>query len=123
MGIIIYISDKYFESKKSIDKLSLKDSIIIGCSQIFALIPGFSRSGTTIASARCLKLKREDAAKFSFYLSAPIVAGACLLKVLDSETITLISNNLVTFITGIAISFISGMICIKFLLKYIKKYV
>lgn len=122
MGIIIYLCDKYFEEKKNISKLSLKDALIIGCSQVFALIPGFSRSGTTIASARVLNLKREDAAKFSFYLSAPVVFGACVLKLLDSETIELISENLMTFVVGIGISFISGIICIKFLLKYIKKH-
>ena len=57
MGIIIYVADKHFKETNSIKKMSLKDAFLIGCSQVFALIPGFSRSGTTIAAARSLKLK------------------------------------------------------------------
>ena len=122
MGIIIYLADRYSKEIKDKEKMNIKDAIIIGCSQVFALIPGFSRSGTTIASARLLKITREDAAKFSFYLSAPVVCGAVLLKLLDSETINLISNNLNTFILGVGVAFISGLLCIHFLLQYIKKH-
>ena len=66
-------------------EITLKDALIIGCSQVFALIPGFSRSGTTIAAARSLGIKREDAAKFSFYLSAPVVLGAVVLSLLKDD--------------------------------------
>ena len=66
MGIIIYLADRYSKEKKNFDQMTIKDAIFIGCSQVFALIPGFSRSGTTIATARSLQLEREDAAKFSF---------------------------------------------------------
>ncbi len=82
MGILIYVVDKTMESKKTVKDLTLKDAFLIGCSQVFALIPGFSRSGTTIAAGRALKLKKEDAAKFSFYLSAPVVLGAVLVQLL-----------------------------------------
>ena len=122
MGIIIYLADRYFKEKKVVSEMNIKEALIIGCSQIFALIPGFSRSGTTIAAARCLKLRREDAAKFSFYLSAPVVLGAVVLAVMDSETIELILKNLNVFITGVGVAFISGLLCIEFLLKYIKKH-
>lgn len=122
MGIIIYLTDKYAKQTKSFDTVSIKDAILIGCSQVFALIPGFSRSGTTIASARSLKLEREDAAKFSFYLSAPVVLGAVVLSIFDTATIEAISNNLSIFIIGIGVAFISGLLCIEFLLHYIKKH-
>ena len=69
MGVIIYLVDKKCPRDKEIKDMTLKDALIIGCSQVFALIPGFSRSGTTIAAGRALHLEREDAAKFSFYLS------------------------------------------------------
>lgn len=122
MGIIIYLCDRYFAEKKNLDKLSIKDAIIIGCSQVFALIPGFSRSGTTISSSRCLGINREDSAKFSFYLSLPVVMGAVLLSLIKDNNISLIIENLNVFVVGVGISFISGLICIKFLLKYIKKH-
>lgn len=121
MGVIIYIADKKFSQDKEISKMSLKDAILIGCSQVFALIPGFSRSGTTIAAGRAMKLKREDSAKFSFYLSAPVVLGAVILSLLKEGTIALIISNLPMFIVGVVTSFIIGLICINFLLKYLRK--
>lgn len=122
MGIIIYLADRYSKSKKSIKDMSIKDAFLIGCSQVFALIPGFSRSGTTIAAGRLLGINREDAAKFSFYLSAPVVCGALLLELLDSTVWTLIFANIQVFILGIVISFVTGLLCIKFLLKYLQKH-
>ena len=122
MGIIIYIIDKKSKQEKRVKELSFKDAFLIGCSQVFALIPGFSRSGTTIACARALKLNREDAAKFSFYLSAPVVLGACLLQLVKGEAIALITSNVAIFLVGIIIAFITGIICIKFLLQYLKKH-
>lgn len=119
MGIIIYLVDRSFKAKKEIGDMSLKDAFIIGCSQVFALIPGFSRSGTTIAAGRLLNLKREDAAKFSFFLSAPVVLGAVVLDLKDSIPVLL--DNLLIFGIGILVSFIVGMLCIKFLMKYLKK--
>ena len=59
MGILIYLADKYSSSKKEVKDMTMKDAIIIGCSQALALIPGFSRSGTTIATARTLGIDRE----------------------------------------------------------------
>ena len=122
MGILIFLSDKYSKSDKDMDKITLSDALTIGCSQVFALIPGFSRSGTTIAMSRFLNINKEDAAKFSFYLSAPVVGGAVVLSLLDSSTYSLILANLGVFITGIVVSFISGLLCIKFLLKYLKSH-
>lgn len=122
MGIIIYLADKFSKEKKDIKKMSLKDAVLIGCSQVFALIPGFSRSGTTIAAGRVLGLDRESAAKFSFFLSAPVVLGAVVLQLLKGSVISVILANLGTFILGILVSFIIGILCIKYLLKYLQKH-
>jgi undecaprenyl-diphosphatase UppP len=120
MGIIIYLADKSAKEKKDINDMTLKDAFLIGCSQMFALIPGFSRSGTTIATARILKLKREDAAKFSFFLSAPVVLGAAVWFVIK-RGFDPILDNLSLFFTGTLVAFIIGMLCISFLLKYLRK--
>lgn len=120
MGIILYKSDKLSESTKKIDDITFKDALIIGCAQMFALIPGFSRSGTTISAARTLKLDRTSATKFSFYMSAPVILGGAILKLLHKSTWTLISTNYTIFVIGIISSFIIGLLCINFLLKYIK---
>lgn len=122
MGIIIYFVDKTSKVDKSMKDMKWYQALLIGCAQVFALIPGFSRSGTTITAGRALGLNREDSAKFSFYLSVPVVAGATLFSLIKDNTITIISENLVIFGTGILISFIVGLLCISFLLKYIKKH-
>lgn len=122
MGVIIYLADKMSKEEKEIKNMTLKDAIIVGCSQVFALIPGFSRSGTTIAAGRILKLKRDDAAKFSFFLSAPVVLGAVVLQLLDANTWKIIIAHLPVFIIGMIIAFITGLLCIKFLLKYLDKH-
>ena len=122
MGIIIYLADKYSKQNKTIKKMTLKDAIIIGCSQVFALIPGFSRSGTTIATGRVLGLDRESAAKFSFFLSAPVVLGAVVLQLIKGSTWNVIVANMSTFLLGIFVSFVTGLLCIKYLLKYLQKH-
>jgi len=121
MGILIYYADKKMPSKKNLDKMTIKDALLVGCSQVFALIPGFSRSGTTIAASRVLKINKEDAAKFSFYLSAPVVLGSVVLTLLEDGMITLIGANIWIFIVGVLVSFVSGLLCISFLLKYLRK--
>jgi undecaprenyl-diphosphatase len=121
MGILIYVVDKKMPNKKNLDKFSFKDALIVGCSQVLALVPGFSRSGTTIMASRSLKLNREDAAKFSFYLSAPVVLGSVVLTLLEDGMISLIISNAWIFIVGVLVSFISGLLCINFLLKYLRK--
>jgi len=120
MGIIIYVVDKKMANKKDLDDITLKDAILIGCSQVFALIPGFSRSGTTIAASRGLKVKKEDAAKFSFFLSVPVVLGSVVLFLLK-DGFSIIAANLWVFALGVIVSFIMGLLCISFLLKYLRK--
>lgn len=120
IGIIIYLVDKNSKQEKSLKELTLKDALIIGIFQTFALIPGFSRSGTTIATARFLKVNRETAAKFSFFMSAPIITGAVMLKLIKPSTWELILSNKLIFGVGVLTSFIIGLLCIKFLLRYIK---
>ena len=122
MGIIIYIADRNGKNQKNVKDMTIKDAILVGCSQTLALIPGFSRSGTTIAVARMLGIERENAAKFSFYLSAPVVCGAVILELLDKATWSVIAMQPLTFVVGILISFIVGLICIKYLLKYLQKH-
>ena len=119
MGVLIFLgdrwADKHYKIETDFKHISLKQAIIIGLSQALAIIPGFSRSGTTILSARLMGLSKSAATKFTFLLSVPIIAGAAILKVKD------LAFNLETFI-GVFVSFIVGLFSIKFLLNYIKKH-
>ena len=119
VGIIIYLTDKYATNKYSnptdMEKITLKQSIIIGIMQCTAMVPGVSRSGATISTGRLLGLSREAAAKFSFLLSTPIIFAATLFKL--KELILYFDMYLVI---GVITSAIVGFITIKFLLEYIK---
>ncbi len=79
-GILMALADRFGKSDRVIASVRIRDALIIGCAQALALVPGTSRSGVTITAARVLGLKRQDAARFSFLLSAPVILLATLYK-------------------------------------------
>jgi len=78
MGIVLWAADALGRNYKRMDHLTLGDAILIGLSQALAIIPGVSRSGSTITTGRILGVQRQDAANFSFLMATPIIAGAGL---------------------------------------------
>ncbi len=115
MGIILYIVDKKAKSNISYEKMTLKQSVLIGASQaLAAAFPGVSRSGITMTVARALGIDRESAAKYSFLLATPITFAAVIFD-LDKFVFN------VSLFIGIISSFIVGILIIKFLLDYLKK--
>ena len=119
MGLFIFVGDKWaskhYKKEKDLDSITIKEALIIGISQIFALIPGFSRSGTTILAGRLQGLSKEAITKFTFLLSVPVICGATILELKELSLTKEI-------IVGILSSFSMGIISIKFLLSYIKKH-
>jgi undecaprenyl-diphosphatase len=81
MGLFLWVADAIGSKKRKIGDLTFLDAILIGLSQALAIIPGVSRSGATITTARILGIERADAANFSFLMATPIIAGAGLLEV------------------------------------------
>ncbi|MGB5336809.1 MAG: undecaprenyl-diphosphate phosphatase [Woeseiaceae bacterium] len=79
-GILMALADRYGKSEQIIADVRIRDAFIIGCAQALALVPGTSRSGVTITAARLMGFKRQDAARFSFLLSAPVILLATLYK-------------------------------------------
>ena len=117
-GVLLYLADRLGEKCKNLDRMTWKDSLLIGLSQALAVIPGVSRSGSTIATGLGLKMKREDAARFSFLMSAPIIFGAGLVNVgyfTDGATLPQLT---VGFLTAALFGFLS----IKYLLRYLSKH-
>lgn len=115
LGIILYVVDKKAKSEVNLEKMTFKQSFLIGLSQaIAAAFPGTSRSGITMTVARALKLDRESAAKYSFLLSTPIILAAVLVSIKDFEFT-------IAFIMGVLASFLTGILVIKFLMDYLKK--
>lgn len=109
------------EGKKDLKEISLKDGLVIGVWQALALIPGVSRSGSTISGGLFQGLDKVTATRFSFLLAAPAVFGAALLKLKDLiEVGTNGESGL--FLVGIITSTITGLLVIKFLLAFVKRH-
>lgn len=116
-AILLWIADRKRNLKKELNAIGLKEIIFIGIAQALAIIPGVSRSGITITAGLLAGLKREEAAKFSFLLAAPVILGAGVLKISGLEINEL---NLYFFI-GIITSMLTAIFSIRFLLKYLRK--
>jgi undecaprenyl-diphosphatase len=120
VGFLMLIAEKS-NKYKNMEKTGLKDAIIIGIAQAIAIIPGVSRSGITISAGLFRGFEREAAARFSFLLSTPIIAGATLLH-FKKAFISHGNHDLKLFSIGIITSCITGFFAIKFLLAFLKRY-
>jgi undecaprenyl-diphosphatase len=109
-----------FAPKKS-ENLSIGKSLLIGIAQAIAILPGISRSGSTIVSAVFLGLDRENAAKFSFLLGIPAILGASVIKINDLLTIEPSQVPLGYLLIGALAAFISGYMAIFWLLAIVKR--
>lgn len=116
MGVVLYYVDKKSAHWTTLGEITFKQTFVIGVSQALALIPGVSRSGITMTTARLLGFTRETAAKFSFLLATPIIAGAALKHAPD--IVHNIANPL--FLVGTVTSAIVGLFSIGFLLRYLR---
>ncbi len=123
MGIILYLVDRFAKKQTEYKDMNFRQTFLIGLSQSLAFIPGVSRSGVTMTAGRALGVKREAVAKYSFMLSAPIVLAATVFKLKDFIEYFLIADmaGIIAFAMGVIMSFIVGIIVIKFLLEYLKK--
>lgn len=120
-GLLMLIAERYARRTRTTEQITLKDGLIIGIAQAVALIPGVSRSGITITAGLFRHLDRREAARFSFLLSTPVIAGACLLhgrKLIASPE----SYPLALFLAGFLAAFVSGLAAIKFLLRFLKHH-
>lgn len=118
MGVVLWWVDKSAASDRRLPSMSARDALLIGLAQMFAIIPGVSRSGSTITAGRALRFTREDAAVFSFLMSMPIIAAAALLKlphVLKTEGLT------APLVAGVIASAISGWLAITVLLRFVTR--
>lgn len=119
MGLILWLVDKLVDQRRILGEMRWVDALLIGLSQVIALIPGVSRSGTTITTGRGLRFDRESAAEFSFLMSMPIIAAAVVLegpKALHEGGIT---NELMS---GVVASAISGWLAISILMRYVTRH-
>lgn len=121
LALVLLVVERVAQHKKSLETLGWKDALVVGLCQAVALIPGASRSGTTLTGALGVGLRREDAARFSFLLSVPATAAAGvfelghLLKATDRPSTLALA-------VGTAVSFASGMLAIAGLLRFLRTH-
>ncbi|MBQ3180890.1 MAG: undecaprenyl-diphosphate phosphatase [Firmicutes bacterium] len=103
----------------SLDGISYPTALGIGCFQVLSLVPGTSRSGSTILGAMLLGVNRRDSAEFSFFLAIPVMFGASFLKLVKFGLAFTYQEALI-LLTGMLVSFVVSVLAIKFLMAYIK---
>lgn len=119
VGAVLFLVDSRRPQTYSLQNLSGRDALLIGIAQSVAIIPGVSRSGSTMTMARMLSYDRTSAARFSFLMSAPITAAAVLAKLPDMLAIP--PSEVKTFLIGVAVSGTVGALSIHFLLSFIRR--
>lgn len=120
-GIVLYISEVYGGKNKSLRDITWQIALLIGLAQMFAIIPGVSRSGVTISAALALGMNRDSSVRFSFLLGAPIIfAAGCYSARGLAEISNVISWG--ALLAGFIASFLTSIIAIHFLLGYIRRH-
>jgi undecaprenyl-diphosphatase len=121
-AIILTVSEKVGRRVHSLAQLNLPDALLIGLAQAASIAPGISRSGATMSAGLARGYQREDAARFSFMLSAPVILGAGVLQLFDavggSEAFT---SPMAAVIAGTVAAAVSGYLVIRFLLNYLRR--
>ncbi len=120
-GLLLAFAEKVGKFKKDMNEITWKDALVIGVFQSFALIPGSSRSGTTITGGLFSGLKRDVAARFSFLLGIPAILGSGLLEFYQSLEY-LDGDAALTLAVATFVSAVSGYFAIDFLIKYLKRH-
>ncbi|MGM0445729.1 MAG: undecaprenyl-diphosphate phosphatase [Bacillota bacterium] len=119
-GFILLVGDRFADYDKEITNFKWLNAVLVGIAQGMAIIPGISRSGSTITASLIQGLKKEDAAKFSFILSIPVIGGAGLLKINDAFSQGVSNFNILAIVLGMITAVISGYAAIKYFIYILK---
>jgi undecaprenyl-diphosphatase len=122
IGLLFILVEKKFKQNNNLNNLNWKKSLYIGSAQAIALIPGTSRSGITIIAGLTVGLKREEALKYSFLLSMPVILGAAITKIPLLFTSGITVSEYTLLMVSFLATFISGLIAIKYFLQYSRRY-
>ena len=120
VALLMWLSERVSTLSKPLTRISFVDALIVGIAQAFALLPGVSRSGSTITAGLFRNMTREAAVRFSFLLSTPIIAGAALLKARELHKERLPAGMHAPFLVGIVVSAIVGYAAITWLIRYLQ---
>ncbi len=122
VGVLLIMADHFSKPRRELKDMKPKHAFSIGLSQALAIIPGVSRSGITITTGLFEGFDRVSATRFSFLLSAPIIAGATAKVLIGDTAMSQMSANLGIFVVAILASLVSGYWAIRFMLDYLQKH-
>ncbi len=120
VALLMWLGERISKLEKPLTRISFADALLVGIAQAFALIPGVSRSGSTITAGLFRNMTRDAAVRFSFLLSTPIIAGAALLKAKELHKEGLPAGMHAPFLVGIVVSAIVGYVTIAWLIRYLQ---
>jgi undecaprenyl-diphosphatase len=121
LALLLAVAEKVASHRKEIAEVGVLDALVVGIAQAFALIPGSSRSGTTLTGGLFMGMNREAAARFSFLLSIPAIFASGFLELYEAYKMGIDSIGVVNYVVATAVSGVSGYCAIDFLLKYLRK--
>lgn len=121
VGVLMWAGERAGRREHDLDHVGLVDSIVVGVAQAFSVIPGVSRSGSTMTAGLFRGMKRETAARFSFLLSTPIIAGAALKKALELRHSGLPAEMRLPFLVGVLVAAVVGYLVIAVLIRYLER--
>ena len=122
MSVLMAVAERWCQHRRTIDNVSLWDTMIVGLAQVGALIPGISRSGSTLTAAMFLNMKREEAARFSFLLGLPAISAACFLELYELWKAGLSAHGWSVLLFGLFIASIAAFAAIWGLLRVLEKF-
>lgn len=120
-GLLLFASDRFSKGQKTVRSMTVADAVVIGCGQALAVVPGLSRSGTTIPAGIARGLERPFAVRFSFLLSLPAVLGATLLELLDVLGGEIDMALIPQYAVGMVVAAVSGYFAIGLVKKLADK--
>jgi len=122
-GIILLFVDKWFSKENVEEELSYKSAFIVGLFQSISMIPGVSRSASTIIGGLTQKVTRKSAAEFSFFLAVPTMFAATIKSIYDERELVMASMDKIhLLLIGNIVAFVVAMIAIKFFISFLTKY-
>jgi undecaprenyl-diphosphatase len=121
VGLLMWAGERVGRGDVGLSQVGLLDAIIVGVAQAFAVIPGVSRSGSTMTTGLFRRMDRETAARFSFLLATPLIAGACFKKGLEIHHAGVPADMRMPFLLGIIVSAVVGYAVIGVLIRYLER--
>jgi undecaprenyl-diphosphatase len=120
-AVMLFLAEQFGKRRNEIEQIGVREALVVGVAQVFALIPGSSRSGTTITGALFAGMSREAAARFSFLLSIPAVGASGLLEFKEALH-SLSSLGMVNMAVATAVSAVVGYASIAFMITYLRRH-